>query len=64
MISNDLQRQLQCPRTENDEGCFGMTAERKYYHRGDAFIKRSLRPHEYITGHRGLHVLPGTKNAS
>ncbi|TKX25605.1 hypothetical protein C1H76_2255 [Elsinoe australis] len=42
--------------SENEPGCFAVTAERKYYHRGDAFIKRSLRPREFRTGYKGLHV--------
>ena len=32
-----------------EEGCFAITAERKYYHIGGTFIKRSLRPHEWQT---------------
>ncbi|KAK3292985.1 kinase-like domain-containing protein [Chaetomium fimeti] len=40
-----------------EEGCFATTFERKYYHRGGAFIKRSLRPREFRTNQRGnLHV--------
>jgi aminoglycoside phosphotransferase (APT) family kinase protein len=39
-----------------EEGCFAITFERKYYHRGKFFIKRSLRPSEFRTGYRGLHV--------
>lgn len=39
-----------------EPGCFGITFERKYYHRGGAFVKRSLRPREYRTGFRGLHI--------
>lgn len=39
-----------------EEGCFAFTFERKYYHRGNAFIKRSLRPREFRTGYQGLHV--------
>lgn len=34
------------------------TAERKYYEDGKCFIKRSLRPSEYLTGYRGLHIPP------
>ncbi len=45
----------------HEEGHFATTFERKYYHRGRAFIKRSLRPHEYRTGHRGLHIPPLNK---
>ncbi|KAI1499165.1 kinase-like domain-containing protein [Biscogniauxia marginata] len=39
-----------------EEGCFAITFERKYYHRGGSFIKRSLRPREFRTGLRGLHI--------
>ena len=39
-----------------EEGCFGITFERKYYQQEGAFIKRSLRPREFRTGYRGLHV--------
>lgn len=39
-----------------EEGCFATTFERKYYHRGNTFIKRNLRPAEYRTGYRGLYV--------
>lgn len=39
-----------------EDGCFAATFERKYYSRGGAFIKRSLRPKEFRTGHRGLHI--------
>ncbi|CAJ2502970.1 Uu.00g103640.m01.CDS01 [Anthostomella pinea] len=46
-----------------EEGCFAVTFERKYYHRGDAFVKRSLRPREFRTGYRGLHV-PRLRNES
>jgi aminoglycoside phosphotransferase (APT) family kinase protein len=44
------------PEERHEEGCFAMTFERKYYHRGSSFIKRSLRPKEYRTGFRGLYV--------
>ncbi|KAI1334272.1 kinase-like domain-containing protein [Xylariaceae sp. FL0016] len=49
--------------SSDEEGCFAVTFERKYYHRGSAFIKRSLRPREFRTGHRGLHV-PRLRNES
>ncbi|KAG9254526.1 kinase-like domain-containing protein [Emericellopsis atlantica] len=39
-----------------EEGWIATTFERKYYHREQVFIKRSLRPNEYRTGFRGLHV--------
>ncbi|KAJ0164938.1 hypothetical protein CTA2_12808 [Colletotrichum tanaceti] len=41
---------------KKDDGCFATTFERKYYRRGGAFVKRSLRPREFRTGYRGLHV--------
>jgi aminoglycoside phosphotransferase (APT) family kinase protein len=41
---------------EQEEGCFAATFERKYYHCQGVFIKRSLRPREFRTGHAGLHV--------
>ncbi|KAK4040792.1 kinase-like domain-containing protein [Parachaetomium inaequale] len=44
------------PEERREEGCFGLTFERKYYHRNGSFIKRSLRPREFRTGYRGLHV--------
>jgi tRNA A-37 threonylcarbamoyl transferase component Bud32 len=39
-----------------EEGCFAITMERKYYHRGNAFIKKSLRPDEFRVGYRGIYV--------
>ncbi|KAH6635622.1 kinase-like domain-containing protein [Chaetomium sp. MPI-SDFR-AT-0129] len=39
-----------------EDGCLAVTFERKYYHRGGAFIKRNLRPREYRIGYRGLHI--------
>lgn len=36
------------PEPVYDEGCSAVTAERKYYRVGDKFIKRSLRPREFI----------------
>ncbi|KAI1174943.1 kinase-like protein [Nemania sp. FL0916] len=39
-----------------EDGCFAVTFERKYYHRGDSFIKRTLRPREFRTGYKGLHI--------
>lgn len=40
---------------KKEDGCFAITFERKYYHRGGTFIKRCLRPAEFQTGFRGLH---------
>ncbi|PSK55759.1 Transcription factor RAX1 [Elsinoe australis] len=42
--------------TGTEPGCFAVTLERKYFRRGNAFIKRSLRPREFCTGYKGLHV--------
>ena len=43
-------------RTKED-GCFAVTAERKYYHVGETFVKRSLRPHEWqVSLHGTIHV--------
>jgi len=39
-----------------EEGCFGITFERKYYERSGTFIKRCLRPKEFRTGYHGLYV--------
>jgi tRNA A-37 threonylcarbamoyl transferase component Bud32 len=43
------------PLTKN-EGCFAVTYERKYYRRGNAFIKRSLRMAEFRIGYRGIYI--------
>ena len=39
-----------------EEGCEGITFERKYYQRGLSYIKRSLRKHEYRKGYHGTYV--------
>ena len=39
-----------------EDGCFAVTFERKYYHRGDTFIKRCLRPEEFRIGFQGLYT--------
>jgi tRNA A-37 threonylcarbamoyl transferase component Bud32 len=44
------------PEKRLKEGCFAITFERKYYHSGGSFVKRSLRPKEYRTGFRSLYV--------
>jgi aminoglycoside phosphotransferase (APT) family kinase protein len=45
------------PQQPREAGCFAVTPERKYYHRGGSFVKRTLRPHEYITNFHGtLHA--------
>lgn len=39
-----------------EDGCFAVTYERKYYRRGNVFIKRSLRATEFRVGYRGLYI--------
>jgi serine/threonine protein kinase len=41
-----------------EEGCFGITVERKYYHVKNTFIKRSLRPREWQTVMSGKVYVP------
>ncbi|KAL3480370.1 kinase-like domain-containing protein [Aspergillus californicus] len=51
------QGNTQRQRSSSPDGCIGMTAERGYYHCDSLFIKRSLRPSEYMTTTRGtLHI--------
>jgi hypothetical protein len=40
----------------HESSCIGTTNERKYYHPGYVFVKRSLRPSEYRTDPQGVHV--------
>ena len=43
---------------DQEEGCFAVSFERKYYHRPGVFIKRTLRPREFRSGYqRHLHTL-------
>jgi hypothetical protein len=35
--------------SRREKGCIAITADRKYYHVGDTFVKRSLRPSEWQT---------------
>lgn len=37
-------------------GCIALTFERGYYRHDGFFIKRSLRPSEFRTGYKGLHI--------
>jgi serine/threonine protein kinase len=41
-----------------EQDCIAITSERKYYHSGNTFIKRSLRPNEWqVSPHKGtIHV--------
>jgi hypothetical protein len=43
---------------QKEAGCFGITHERKYYHVNNSFVKRSLRPREWITGWTGETHIP------
>ncbi|KAK4238547.1 hypothetical protein C8A03DRAFT_33425 [Achaetomium macrosporum] len=40
----------------SEEGCVATTPDRKYYRRGNAFIKRCLRPSEFLPGPQGIHI--------
>ncbi|SPQ20219.1 def597d0-41ab-4796-bf56-e565f73dea42 [Thermothielavioides terrestris] len=44
------------PTLTSEEGCFATTPDRKYYRRGNAFIKRCLRPREFLPGPQGIHI--------
>ncbi|KAE8342496.1 kinase-like domain-containing protein [Aspergillus arachidicola] len=37
-------------------GCIALTFERGYYRHDNFFVKRSLRPSEFRTGYKGLHI--------
>ncbi|OAQ65097.1 protein kinase-like protein [Pochonia chlamydosporia 170] len=39
-----------------EDGCEGTTFERKYYHSGMSYIKRSLRREEFKEGYYGIYV--------
>ncbi|KAL4950838.1 kinase-like domain-containing protein [Aspergillus filifer] len=43
-------------RPPSPDGCIALTFERGYYHCDSLFIKRSLRPSEFRTSQRGLHI--------
>ncbi|KAL4973060.1 hypothetical protein BDW66DRAFT_142947 [Aspergillus desertorum] len=43
-------------RSPSPDGCIALTFERGYYHCDGFFIKRSLRPREFRTSQRGLHI--------
>ncbi|KAL2200803.1 kinase-like domain-containing protein [Corynascus similis CBS 632.67] len=44
------------PNLTSEEGCLATSTDRKYYRRGNAFIKRCLRTHEFLPGPQGFHV--------
>ena len=42
---------------KKEDGCLAISPERKYYHVGESFVKRSLRPHEWqVSLHGTIHV--------
>ncbi|KAB8264895.1 hypothetical protein BDV32DRAFT_116819 [Aspergillus pseudonomiae] len=43
-------------RSPSPDGCIALTFERGCYHCNRFFIKRSLRPSEFRTSQRGLHI--------
>ncbi|KAK4663569.1 hypothetical protein QC763_609570 [Podospora pseudopauciseta] len=49
---------LREPHPAREDGCFAVTPERKYYIRGNTFIKRSLRPKKFITNWKGKTYVP------
>ena len=49
--------------SRKEKDCVGVTAERKYYHVGKTFVKRSLRPREWQVSHfRGTIHVPRQNN--
>jgi hypothetical protein len=47
----------------HEESCVGITSERKYFHAGNAFIKRSLRPSEWqVSPFKGTIHVPRMNN--
>ncbi len=42
--------------TKREENCVAVTFERKYYHVGDTWIKRSLRPNEWQKHGGYMHI--------
>lgn len=44
------------PHTTTEDEWSTSTSDRKYYRRGNAFIKRCLRPREFLAGPHGIHV--------
>ena len=45
-------------RPKREDGCFCLNEQRKYYEVGNCFVKRTLRPLEYLLGYRGWYVPP------
>ncbi|KAI5790336.1 kinase-like domain-containing protein [Geopyxis carbonaria] len=41
-----------------EQDCIGITMERKYYHVGNTFVKRNLRPREYRQNMYGVTFVP------
>ncbi|KAK4149177.1 kinase-like domain-containing protein [Chaetomidium leptoderma] len=44
------------PALTSEEGWLATSTDRRYYRRGNAFIKRCLRPHEFLPGPLGIQV--------
>ncbi|KAK4033040.1 kinase-like domain-containing protein [Parachaetomium inaequale] len=44
------------PTLTSEEGCLATSTDRKYYRRGNAFIKRCLRTREFLHGPQGIHI--------
>jgi hypothetical protein len=42
--------------SRREEHCFAVTPEKKYFHVGDTFIKRSLRPSEWVKFQGYMHI--------
>lgn len=42
--------------SRREEHCFAVTPEKKYFHVGNTFIKRSLRPSEWVKFQGYMHV--------
>lgn len=47
-----------------EEGCFATSPDRKYYRRGNAFIKRCLRPREFFADPQGDTHIPRLRKES
>ncbi|KAK3294501.1 kinase-like domain-containing protein [Chaetomium fimeti] len=52
------------PSLRSEEGCLATSTDRKYYRRGNAFIKRCLRPREFLHGPQGTTHYPRLRKES
>lgn len=55
---NDEKPSSSDPKSESDKDWSAQTAERAYYQRDNVFIKRSLRPSEFMTTMKGTTHVP------